>query len=326
MKINIICNTETLAVGTILRLQEDDKLNRVYLLEKNKKLLKTTLVGFGLGEEKMVFLNQKEWENQLQQDLINNPVDMVWVFGFPWLIPSSIYQIPRLGFYNFHFGAFPDYKGADPIFWQIRNNEKAAGLVVHQINDELDGGPVVYNETIPIVPGENNAMYSLRAGFTAPELIPQILTAIEQGNFLAPLTSANNAYAKRPTYEQLCINWANQEADEIEALINASNPYYGGASTMIRGQEVKILEVSPADVTDNTTVIPPGTVVHADALYGLIVACQHQKFLRVNIISAREGYLSGVRLFALGIKAGDRFYHPDEKQIKNEHRQEAVSS
>lgn len=326
MKLNIICNIETLAIGSILRLQEDNRLNCVYLLERNKKLLKPALIKFGLAEDKIVLLNKKDWENQLQQDLTNNPVDMVWVFGFPWLIPSSIYQIPRLGFYNFHFGAFPDYKGADPIFWQIRNNEKAPGLVVHQINDELDGGPVVYSETIPIVPGENNAMYSLRAGFTTPELIPQILTAIEQGNYHPQATNTNNNYAKRPTNEQLYIHWADQDADEIEALINACNPYYGGASTMIRGQEVKILEVSPADVADYTATITPGTVVHADALYGLIVACRHQKFLRINILSAREGYLSGMRLFALGIKAGDRFYHPDENQIKNEHRQEAVSS
>lgn len=327
MKINIICNIDTLAVGTILHLQEHGQLGKVYLLDKNLNLLKPSLTSSGVKPENITLLSSADWKMQLTESLTIQPVDMVWVFGFPWVIPTTVCQIPRLGFFNFHYGAFPDYKGADPIFWQIRNQDSAAGLVVHQLTEELDGGPVVYNENIPIVPGENNAMYSLRAGFTTPGLIPKIFAAIEAGNYIPQTQSEPGPYFKRPSHEQRCINWAEQDADEIEALINACNPYYGGASTFLRGQEIKILEVSPVDLNDNNqSGVEPGTIVYADAVYGVIVACKQQQFLRINILSAREGYLSGIRLFALGIKGGDRFYHPLEQIIKNEHQQESVPS
>jgi methionyl-tRNA formyltransferase len=68
----------------------------------------------------------------------------------------------------------------------------------------------------------------------------------------------------------------------------------------------------------------PGTVIYADALYGLIVSCNNKKFIRVNIISLREGYMSGAKLFALGVKPGDRFYD-NTGDSKNNYQPEARS-
>jgi methionyl-tRNA formyltransferase len=70
--------------------------------------------------------------------------------------------------------------------------------------------------------------------------------------------------------------------------------------------EVRILEVSPVDITHPDTVAP-GTIIYADATYGLIVSCLNQQYLKINIVSIREGYLSGIKLFALGFGVGDAF-------------------
>lgn len=325
MKVSVICNAETLALGAIQYLNESGMLECVIGLERMKGILEPTLKHAGFEERNIEFLDRKSWHIMLSDILLNRPVDMVWVFGFPWLIPEHIYQLPTNGFFNFHFGTLPKYKGADPLFWQIRNGEKQIGVIVHKLTDELDGGPIVFEETIPTIPGETYAMLAFRLGFTTSGFLPQIIEAMKQNTFSLQLNNETNIqYLKRPTAEERSIRWKEQEADEIEALINACNPYYGGAPTIFRGNELKILEVSPADVNDGSHEVEPGTIVYADALYGLIVACKSRKYLRINTVSSREGYLSGTKLFALGVKPGERFNEPITELKNNEHLETSV--
>ncbi|MGG2357366.1 hypothetical protein, partial [Salmonella enterica] len=79
------------------------------------------------------------------------------------------------------------------------------------------------------------------------------------------------------------------------ALVNASNPKYHGAMTTIKGQMVRVFEATVADVNAQQTFIP-GTIVHADATHGLIVACMHNQFLSLQSVYVKEGYLSGFKL------------------------------
>jgi methionyl-tRNA formyltransferase len=70
--------------------------------------------------------------------------------------------------------------------------------------------------------------------------------------------------------------------------------------------EVRVLEVSAVDV-NNPSPVAPGTIVYADTTYGLIVACLNQRYLKINVVSIREGFISGTKLFALGCQLGDVF-------------------
>lgn len=97
-----------------------------------------------------------------------------------------------------------------------------------------------------------------------------------------------------------------QSAREIESLVNATNPDYGGAITLFRGQPLRILEVNAVGV-NNPSEFAPGSIVHSDANYGVLVACKNIEFLRINIVQTSEGILSGFKLAGLGIAAGERF-------------------
>ncbi|MDW7694085.1 hypothetical protein R9C00_04965 [Flammeovirgaceae bacterium SG7u.111] len=104
----------------------------------------------------------------------------------------------------------------------------------------------------------------------------------------------------------MTIDWQNQTADQIEALVNASNPVYGGAITYFRNAIVRVLEVSPATMAD-ATILRPGSIVHASQIEGLFVLCSDYKFLKINIIRSQEAILSGNKLAALGIRQDEKF-------------------
>lgn len=308
MNIAVICNSDVLAFPSIKFLIDNGYLAGVGILEKNKKILKQPLVNLGVAESTISFFEKKTWVAQQKEWLTRTKPDAVWVFGFPWAFPNEILEIPAKGFYNFHFGLLPKYKGADPIFWQLRNREKNGGVVIHKITEQVDEGPVVWQEKVPIIPGESYGLHSQRMGLVVVNILNNLLNEEVLNKAQKQEESSKTAFFKKPDTNQLTINWDEQSADEIESMVNACNPKYDGASTKLRGMEVRLLEITPADV-NNPPEVKPGTVIHADFLYGLIVACRDKKFIRLNILSTKEGYMSGIKLFALGIKAGDVFHN-----------------
>ena len=84
----------------------------------------------------------------MQEIILEQGIDCVFVLTFPWKIPEELFNLAPKGFINFHYALFPKYKGADPIFWQIKNNEKEGGLTIHIMNSELDEGPIILHEKL----------------------------------------------------------------------------------------------------------------------------------------------------------------------------------
>lgn len=307
-KIAVICNSDSLAFPTVQALASKGLLGGVAILERSSKALLKPLQAMGLSGNQILQLNYGSWEQELKHWLTGLDADAVWVFGFPWMIPDYLLQSVHKGYLNFHFGELPKYRGADPIFWQLRNNEPYASLTVHQMTANIDGGPIVWTKQLPIIKGENYGLLCQRLGFLAVEAVNELLDNTQYLPIVNENSLANTAWEKKPSNKELAINWREQSADEIECLINAANSKYDGATAWIKNTEVRILEGSPAEIQLPEGAKPePGTIVYADALYGLIVACLENRFLKINILHMREGYFSGSKLFQMGIKAGEKF-------------------
>lgn len=308
MKITIICNSDLLALPTIQSLYTQGLLGSVVILERSSKLLFGPLRAIGIAEANILQLNKKIWQQQLQQWLTVADTDVVWVFGFPWLIPDHLLQTVPSGFINFHFGELPKYRGADPIFWQLKNSETVATVTIHQMTADIDAGPVFCIRQLHIIKGENYGLLCQRLGLMATEAIPELLNKTSVPSVLFERNTDTVLFDEKPSNYDLTINWELQSADEIESLVNAANPKYDGATACIKNSELRILEVSPAEIQLQEGFKPePGTIVYADALYGLIVACIENRFLKINTVHMREGYFSGVKLFHMGIQSGEKF-------------------
>src|SRR5688572_11570141 len=88
-------------------------------------------------------VGRHELSEKLKDWLESKEPDIVFVFTFSYKIPEPLFDIPRFGFYNFHFGLLPRYRGADPVFWQIRNGESNGGITVHRMDKNFDTGPIL---------------------------------------------------------------------------------------------------------------------------------------------------------------------------------------
>ena len=51
---------------------------------------------------------------------------------------------------NMHGERLPQYQNAQSVIWPIYNMERTTGLTIHQIDDKIDTGPILYQEEYPI--------------------------------------------------------------------------------------------------------------------------------------------------------------------------------
>lgn len=288
-------------------LKERGLLVGVGIVKANANALMPALSNLGIKRKDCLVLDRTSWVKQMKDVLVKSKIDTVWVLTFPWLLPASLLEIPPKGFINFHFGLLPKYRGIDPVFWQIKNQEESGGITVHLMTEEVDAGPVIHQEHTMLMAGENYGLHCQRIGGLAPSLVDKILEALSsKAQQYQLIEKAEKHFDWKPNKKDLTINWKTQTAESIEWLVNATNPKYGGAWTVMGQFELRILEVTP--VTMETKIeAEPGQIVYADVIYGLVVACFGGDFLRITIAKTAEGYMSGVRLFNLGFVKGHRF-------------------
>ncbi len=236
--------------------------------------------------------------------------DLFLVFTFSYKIPDSLLALPRLGAFNVHYSLLPKYRGIAPLFWQIKNGDVNGGITIHKMDSSFDTGPVVAQLPVEMIPGESQGLYASRLSYASVQLILSALETIdsqEQSHFLIPQDELQQSCYPRPAIADLTIDWSTQSAQQIVNLVNASNPACQGAFSKLRGQMIRIHEVSLANLGDQIPQTAAGTIVFSDISHGIFVQCIDAEFLRINVVEMPEGIISGSRLAALGVKAGESF-------------------
>ena len=159
------------------------------------------------------------------------------------LLPKPILEAPRLGCFNLHGSLLPRWRGAAPIQRAVMAGDEETGVMVMQMEEGLDTGPVLMAERVSIgrkTSGELTAELS-RLG---ADLMVRALGALERGA-VTPQPQAEDGvtYARKITKDEARIDWSKSAA-EIDAHIRGLAPS-PGAFTEAKGERLKIL-VRPA--------------------------------------------------------------------------------
>jgi methionyl-tRNA formyltransferase len=235
--------------------------------------------------------------------------DILLSCAFPYRLPPEVLRIARLGAFNLHGGRLPEYRGPQPMFWQIARREPAGAVTLHRMDDQFDHGAIVASYPVPIAPGDTYGLHAVRLAFAAVPLVDLLFGGLMQYGVDLPATPQDEGRAccyGRPAPADLAVRWETQTGEEIRALIKACNPWNTGAFASLRGLELRLTDVSLRPGGGDRTT-PPGTVLAADADAGVIVNCVDGSALQLDVVSMDEGILPGRTLAAYGIAAGERF-------------------
>ena len=76
--------------------------------------------------------------------------DLLLVVAYGLILPQAWLQLPRYGCVNVHASLLPRWRGAAPIERAIIAGDKTTGITIMQMDQSLDGGPVLMQQTCPI--------------------------------------------------------------------------------------------------------------------------------------------------------------------------------
>ena len=246
---------------------------------------------------------KKSITKQLKDWLENLNADIVLVMGFSHKIRKEILVLPKLGFFNIHFGKLPKYGGGHPVFWQIKNQETQATLTIHQMDEAYDTGPIAFEINFDLNPQSNYAMVELNYGYLTINGVYFLLDAIlKNALILTPQSNQNSVFYSKPTLKDIIIHWQSMTAPEIMALIKACNPWNNGAIARINGMDLKILEAS----IKNMPTTKAGEIITINE-NEIEVSCINDTAISIKAIYATVGFLAGESLTSLGLNKGDIF-------------------
>lgn len=65
-------------------------------------------------------------------------------------IPKSVFSIPKYGMVNIHTEILPEFQGAQSIIWPIYEAKRETGFTIHQIDNNIDTGDILFQKKYPI--------------------------------------------------------------------------------------------------------------------------------------------------------------------------------
>lgn len=135
---------------------------------------------------------------ELKPDLI--------ISSFAQIIKPSILSIPTIGILNKHSGFLPRYRGIYPVFWAMVNGESEIGVTVHFMAKKVDAGPIVCEESIPILPEDTFYTLFERAQNISAPLMLRAVELIKKGERGRTMDSAmikkSYSYPKRENIKE----------------------------------------------------------------------------------------------------------------------------
>jgi len=145
MRLGVMCSGNGTNFENILRTCNKDE---VVLMIYNKKKCGAVkrAAKFGVPH---CYVNAKE-EDQMIKLFEAWKVDLIILAGYMRIIQNpAAFPCPII---NVHPSLLPKYKGLNAVEQAMEAGETVSGCTVHYVNEELDGGDIILQAEVPILP------------------------------------------------------------------------------------------------------------------------------------------------------------------------------
>lgn len=114
--------------------------------------------------------------------------DLICLAGYMRILSSEFVERFDGKLLNIHPSLLPAYKGLNTHARALADGVKTHGCSVHFVNAQMDGGPVIAQASVPVLPGDCEASLAARVLEAEHELYPQVIRQVlEEGNLLQEL-------------------------------------------------------------------------------------------------------------------------------------------
>ncbi len=216
-----------------------------------------------------------------QEAFAAHAADLAVVVAYGLILPAPILAAPELGCLNLHGSLLPRWRGAAPIQRAVMAGDARTGVMVMQMDEGLDTGPVGLVEEMPIGPDMTSGELHDRMMLVGADLMGRALAALERGSLdFTPQATEGVTYAAKIDKAEARIDWSKPAA-EVHNLIRGLSPFPGAwFELMLNGQPVRIKALRSALASGSAapgTILPDLTIACGDGAVRLVAVQREGK-------------------------------------------------
>ncbi len=183
---------------------------------------------------------QPETKKDLESLIEYLSPDCIITVAYGRILSPKILAVPPYGVLNLHASLLPKYRGPAPIQRALMAGEKITGNTVFLVNEKMDSGDILLQETVSVREEDNFVSLSQKLALQGAVLLIKALDLWFKGKIKPiPQKEEKATYAPPIRNEEFKICWkasAESVRDRIRGL-------YPNAYTFFRGNRIKILKV-----------------------------------------------------------------------------------
>lgn len=126
------------------------------------------------------FDDKELYETVLLEQLASRDVDFIALAGYMKMIPAGVVRAFSGRMLNIHPALLPAYGGPGMYGKRVHGavlaaGESISGATVHLVDEEYDTGPIVLQESVPVLPTDTPETLAARVLLVEHELFPKAL-------------------------------------------------------------------------------------------------------------------------------------------------------
>ena len=155
--------------------------------------------------------------------------DLAVVAAYGHILTKEELEKPKYGCINVHPSLLPKYRGPSPIQAAILNGEKTSGITIIKMDEEIDHGPIIYQETLELSDKDNFDTLSKKMFQRSAEILPKVIKDFVSGKISpTPQDHSQTTNCERLTRNSgyFDIN-TPPDPEKLDRMIRAYHPWPG---------------------------------------------------------------------------------------------------
>jgi methionyl-tRNA formyltransferase len=203
--------------------------------------------------------------------------DIALVVAYGKILPSAILNLFPRGCINVHGSLLPSYRGAAPIQWSVIDGLRQTGVTIMKLDEGMDTGPMLYQRTMAIVPGQSAGQVAQAMAVVGAEALLHTLAELRADAVVAKPQPEGASVARMLKKEDGWIDFS-QTADAVAARICGVDPWPGAQAMLTSNDgtamQVKLFGAVALDCATVNSSASSGRIVAIDS-HGATVVCGH---------------------------------------------------
>ena len=121
------------------------------------------------------FPDRAAYDRELIRILSENEVDLVVLAGYMRLVGTEFVEVFRNRIVNIHPALLPSFPGTSGVSDALAYGVKVSGVTVHFVDEGLDTGPIILQDVVPVLPGDDEDTLHQRIHEVEYRLYPQAI-------------------------------------------------------------------------------------------------------------------------------------------------------